>query len=190
MYPRIESEENTVLNLDQTRPGWLAARFKAVKKDADLAITEDCIEFEKDALDVKMVKGNWRIIADGIWIKDFDDNKEHAETVLQIFKDCGINEQCFVGRPNPFFEYYLSDGQAPSGDLDRENVEVIEFNPEDLRVEDIYGDWKIMSGPEWILDFDHEIEQAHKALKIIRKYDFTRICHVGKDETYFSYFHR
>jgi hypothetical protein len=100
---------------------------------------------------------------------------------LDIIKYYGFSSQCFVGRPNAEMMYFLTDDGAPTGSFPQQDC--IPFNPQTTTAEQIQGRWKVVDGSHWILDFSSNEEDAQKALQIIKKYNFTQICFVGRPAT-------
>ena len=155
-------------------------------KDAT-GIQEDCISFDFRNVQVKASGGMWKIMDGGMSILSFP-NKSEALKALDIIKHYKMNSQCFVGRPDPSMEYYLSSGQAPSGSFSGEDC--ISCDHSAIEVKLINGRWKIVKGSSWILDFASNEAEAKLAYKIIKKYKFTKICFVGRPDASMIYFRK
>ena len=63
----------------------------------------------------------------------------------------------------------------------------ITFDPERLTVENINGNWKIVEGNHWLMDFDQEEGEARQALKIIKYYGMDSHCFVGRPNPSMEY---
>jgi len=96
-----------------------------------------------------------------------------------------MNRSCFVGRPNPSFQYMLVGKKAPAGALPGEDC--VSFNPRTATVKQAQGSWKIVDGGHWMFDFGNNEKEARKVLAIIRKYGFTKSCFVGRPGPSFLY---
>ncbi|MDM8517238.1 hypothetical protein QUF76_13635 [Desulfobacterales bacterium HSG16] len=66
---------------------------------------EDCISFNPNTIAVKKVRGRWKIVDGNHYMFDFDNKKAEAKQAFAIIKKYGFNKSCFVGRPDPNFEY-------------------------------------------------------------------------------------
>ena len=66
---------------------------------------EDCIAFNPRAAQVKKLSGRYKIVQGGMLMFDFGSNKNEAYQALAVIQKHGFTQQCFVGRPNPSFEY-------------------------------------------------------------------------------------
>lgn len=149
------------------------------------AIQEDCISFNPATTTVKYINGNWKIVDGNHWMFDFGNKKNEAVKALQIIKHYQMNRSCFVGRPDPSFQYMLVSGNAPQGGMQGEDC--VSFNPNTIQVKNINGRWKIVDGNHWVFDFDTKEDEARKAFAIIKKYGFTRSCFVGRPDPSFQY---
>jgi hypothetical protein len=63
----------------------------------------------------------------------------------------------------------------------------ISFNPNNLEVVNIGGNWKIVEGSHWILDFGNKRIDAIDSLKVIKFYGMDSICFVGRPNASFEY---
>jgi len=152
------------------------------------AIAEDCIAFDWQKAEVKQINGSWKIVVGSMWLLDFASSQAEARRALQIITYYKMNSQCFVGRPNPGMEYYLTSGASPQGALAGEDA--IPFDPARIQVQQISGTWKVVEGTHWILDFGSSQANANKALQIMQNYGFTNICFVGRPGPSMTYFRK
>lgn len=148
-------------------------------------MNEDCISFNSATTTVQEVNGSWKVVDGNHWMFDFGNKKDEAEKTLNIIKHYQMNQSCFVGRPNPSFQYMLVSGQAPSGNMQGEDC--VGFNPNSIEVKQINGRWKIVDGNHWIFDFENKKDEAMHAFNIIKKYGFTQSCFVGRPNPSFQY---
>jgi hypothetical protein len=178
-----EGSEQKRLKVCFWAPGY---RFREITVSPE--IQEDCIAFDDQKAEAKEISGRWKIVVGNMWMLDFGDNAAEARQALQIIKHYKMNQQCFVGRPDPSMEYYLVDGKAPTGSMPGEDC--IGFNPDKIRVARIGNRWKIVEGSHWILDFGSSESEARIAYDIITKYGFRYICFVGRPDASMTYFRR
>lgn len=149
---------------------------------------EDCIAFDPAHAAVKQAQGHWKVAAGNMWLMDFGANKAKADQALSVIRKYRLNKQCFVGRPNPSMQYYLSGNSAPADGMAGEDC--IAFNPRNIQVKQAQGRWKIADGNSWLLDFEGNQAEAQQAHAIINKYGFSRICYVGRPNAPMTYFRR
>lgn len=152
----------------------------------DLQPQEDCIGFQVSKATVEYINGRWKIVVGRILLLDFGDNQQEAQKALKIIQYYGLNQQCFVGRPDPSMEYYLIDGKSPSGSIAGEDC--IGFNPDLINVENVGGRWKITEGSHWLMDFNDQEAEARNAYNIVQKYKFNNFCFVGRPDPSLIYF--
>ena len=148
----------------------------------------DFIPFNPANAKVVPRNGRWRIEVDGMWLLDFGSSKAEAQQALRIIKYYKMNTQCFVGRPGPSMEFYLVNGQAPSGAIAGEDA--ISFNPANVQAQYINGRWKVVDGNHWIMDFNQSEAEARQALSYILRYGFRFICFVGRPGPSMTYFRK
>lgn len=66
---------------------------------------EDCVSFNPETIEVKKVGGRWKIVDGSHFLFDFDAKESEARQAFAIIKKYGFNHSCFVGRPQPSFQY-------------------------------------------------------------------------------------
>ena len=59
-----------------------------------------------------------------------------------------------------------------------------------LAVAHVGGDWKIVNGSEWVLDFGGNRPAADRSLDIIQHYRFDQICYVKRPNPSMTYWKR
>ena len=149
---------------------------------------EDCISFNPATTAVQQIQGSWKIVDGSHWMFDFGNNESEARKALAIIQKYRMNQSCFVGRPNPSFQYMLVSSNAPVGALGGEDC--VSFNPATTTVQQIKGSWKIVDGSHWMFDFGANKAEADQTLAIIKKYGFTHSCYVGRPGPSFTYLRR
>lgn len=149
---------------------------------------EDCIAFDYRRARVQHINNHWKITVGNMWLKDFGTNRGEAEKALRILRHYRMNKQCFVGRPNPSMEYYLTNNHSPAGAMSGEDC--VSFNPGRIQVSRINGRWKIVEGSHWLMDFGNKENEARQSFRILRHYGFTRSCFVGRPNPSMTYFRR
>ncbi|MBA7691829.1 hypothetical protein ES703_100384 [subsurface metagenome] len=150
-----------------------------------ITVKEDCVSFNPRTAEVKQINGRWKIVDGDHWLFDFGKKRDEAKLALAIIKHYRMNQSCFVGRPDPSFQYMLVSGRAPQGSYPGEDC--VSFNPRTTEVKQINGRWKIVDGSHMMFDFGNKRDEAERALRIIKKYGFTRSCFVGRPDPSFTY---
>ena len=171
-----------------TRPGMEARPGVVDRPDVVVQPSvgkEDCISFNPATTTVQQIQGSWKIVDGSHWMFDFGNNASEARKALAIIQKYRMNQSCFVGRPNPSFQYMLVSGNAPVGALGGEDC--VSFNPATTTDQQIQGSWKIVDGNNWLFDFGSNKAEADQALAIIKKYGFTHSCYVGRPGPSFTY---
>ncbi|TLU83450.1 MAG: hypothetical protein FDX30_10490 [Chlorobium sp.] len=148
-------------------------------------VQEDCLSFNPATASVRNIDGRWTIVDGNHLMFNFGDKRMEALQALKIIKYYRMNSSCFVGRPDPSFQYLLVNGQAPQGNLPGEDC--VSFNPNTSEVKNIGGRWKIVDGSHWVFDFGDKEGEARTAFAIIRKYGFTFVGYVGRPNASFIY---
>lgn len=151
-------------------------------------IREDCISFNPATTEGKFINGDWKIADGSHWMFSFGNKKEETNKALKTIKHYRMNQSCFVGRPNPSFQYMLVSGNAPSGSFTGEDC--ISFNPSSTEVKYLNGDWKIVDGSHWMFSFGSNESEARQSMAIIKKYGFSHTCYVGRPDPSFKYLRR
>lgn len=166
---------------------WSPWRYFSFKTSASPSATikEDCIEFSSRSIEVKNISGHWKIVQGNMWMLDFGNNKCEALEAYRVIRHYGLSRQCFVGRPHAPFEYWLANNTSPQGGIDGEDC--IHFDPQQIEVKNTNGRWKIVEGNHWMFDFGTNRDQALLAQSIIKKYNFTYSCFVGRPQPSMKY---
>ncbi len=150
-------------------------------------IEEDCIAFNPNNLEVEQDGNRYFLLDGGMSLMVFD-NHEEAEMSKEVMLRYYMNQQCFVGRRNASFKYFLTEGQAPTGDMGNEDC--LDFNPNNIAVKQIQGRWKVVDGDHWLFDFEGNEQEARQAFAVIKKYGFTKTCFVGRPGPAMEYLRR
>lgn len=148
-------------------------------------LTEDCWNFNPNNVRLRSDGSRW-LLTDGRSRMLLFENQQEARKSLKVIQNYNMDSHCFVGRPNPSFEYWLVNGGPPKGAI--ANEDCIAFNPSDTTVTQVNGRWKIVEGGRhWMFDLNDNESEARKAMAIINKYGFTYSCFVGRPNPEFQY---
>lgn len=163
----------------------VAVRPEVIREVVGATPAEDCIAFDPGKAKVEQIRGTWKITVGSMWMLDFGAKEAEARTALAIIQRLKLDKQCFVGRPDPSFEYFLAGGKGPTGNVPGEDC--VGFSTTGAKVEQIQGSWKIVDGSHWMFDFGANQAEARQALALIKKYGFSKSCFVGRPDPKFKY---
>ncbi len=144
---------------------------------------EDCITINPNNVTVKQY-GNLWLVVDGNHSMFSAPVKSEADQIVKIIKYYGITKSCYVGRPNPSFQYLLKGSVSPSGLLVGEDA--ITFNPASLTLTPEGSQYVMKSSNSRMFMFPNKTE-ADLALSMIKKYGFNRSCFVGRPNPSLQY---
>ena len=157
---------------------------RPARRGTQTKIKEDCVNINPKNLSIKPSGRQYLLVDGGHSLKAFP-NKAEAYKAMKIIQHYGINQSCFVGRPNPSFTYMLVNGKAPMGNVSGDDC--IGFNPKTITLKKINNSWKIVDGSHWMFDFGTNYTEAKQAFLIIKKYGFTQSCFVGRPNPSLQY---
>ncbi len=165
-------------------PNLAPAKSKSILVNPSSSSRETCIHFNPSHTRIKRVGKRYKLLFGKQLLKDFSTYKQ-AQKSMRIIRRYKMNKQCFVGKP---MEYYLSNEQSPFGKYKREDC--IAFNPKKVDVHQVNGRWKLVDGAYWLMDFEQNRLSAYKARLIIRNYNFSKMCFIGRPKISMTYFRK
>ena len=68
----------------------------------------DCVGFNPATTQLEQSGSTWRAVDGDHWIASFP-NQEEAQHALAVIRHYNLNRQCFVGRPDPSFTFWLAE---------------------------------------------------------------------------------
>lgn len=144
-------------------------------KDAQSTVRiEVPTRFDTGSLRLKYENNGWQLWAGAQMLKDFGRAENEAQQALQVFRDLRVNARGSIGG---VFEYWLTDGEAPSAITRNRNV--IEFDPARLRAEQMGGNWCLRDDRTILYSFGPSKADAESALAVCQQYGFNQLCYVG-----------
>lgn len=138
---------------------------------------ESLVRFDPTRVELQFQSSQWYLHGGGL-LKTFGKREEEARKALHLIRSMHLNQKGSVGEPLPVFEYWLSDGKAPSGLAD--GLRTITFKPNELRVENVYGEWFLRDNTRVLFRFGPQEQEARQALAVIQKYGFESVALVGQ----------
>lgn len=103
----------------------------------------------------------------------------HADLAVEIIRHYEMTDSYVVGHPDPVFEYYLCDGEAPEGEF--EDEQSVEFDSDGLRVDEGDDGWVVTDGETRLTSTAAEWE-ADVVVAAVEEHGFTHLCFVGNRE--------
>ncbi|MCC5988254.1 MAG: hypothetical protein JJT95_11275 [Pararhodobacter sp.] len=155
-----------------------------------VAALEDCLALNPAQVQAAQEGGSWKLVQGSRWLFDFGsdaDSEEQANMAHRVVQHYGIDQSCFVGRPNPPMNYLLSGRSAPQGSIPGEDC--IGFNAGSLEVRADGSRWLMTDGNSRMVMFDDAAE-AHLSLFLVQYYGFTHQCFVGRPNPPLRYWRR
>lgn len=149
---------------------------------------QDCVDFDPENVRAQQVDGSWKVIDGDHYILDFGNDGRQARHAVTYIRHYGMDQSCFVSRPNATMRYFLADGKAPSGEHQLEDCAA--FDNGQVEAARARGNWRVVAGNRSLLNFDDNRSDAEKAAKIIQYYGFTHNCFVGRPDPDMQYFRR
>jgi len=144
---------------------------------------EDCVSLDPNNVKVTGSGSLWRVV-DGSHSAFSAPTSAEARQIVNVIKKYGINQSCFVGRPDPSFTYLLKSGTAPAGAMAGEDC--IGFNPSNLSIQPAGSGFRMQDGNHLMFSFPN-LSEAAASLWVVAKYGFTRSCFVGRPNASLAY---
>ena len=175
-------------------------------KKADGIAKEDCKTLGEISL-VKNENDIWQLNNDDSLLYYFPTEEEALETKdkLNYYKatslcECGKGPATFEnGEENgnaTLMLYQLTEdgtgiGNSEENSYGNDYEDCLPFNPESLVAKKVGGNWTIVEKPGHLMfSFDDDKQACYDALNIIKKYNFTQSCFIGRPNPSFHYLKR
>ncbi|WP_428407078.1 hypothetical protein [Hyphococcus sp.] len=139
---------------------------------------EDCVSLNPNTVSVENKNGSWKVVDGSHWILDAGSNKSEMDRAKEIIQHYGFTQSCFVGRPDPSLNYWLSNGAAPSGGLSGEDC--VNINPNNLSIRSSGSNFTIVSNGNHMAFTAPSQAEAQEVINVIKFYGFTKSCFVGR----------
>jgi hypothetical protein len=140
----------------------------------------DRVPIDSRQLQVKRDGGDWKLSAGGRVLANFGPNEVDARLAQAALRYYGCTEQVLIGRPEPVFSYFLSNGQAPHGLV--HYVQGVSFRPDSLALAQLGGSCVIWDGTQVLLSFGDRINEAQQTLQAIQQHRFDHLCSIGRGD--------
>ncbi len=148
---------------------------KAEPVDA-MQATEQLTTFDGTRAQLVWQEQTWKLVADGVVIKDFGRRESDARQAQRLIHDLHLTQHGTVGSPI-MMEYWLSDGHAPTGFAS--NMRTLSIDPASLKVEQSHGQWVVRDRQRVWFNFGLRGDEAGQALGVMKKYGFSQVATIG-----------
>jgi hypothetical protein len=135
------------------------------------------VPFDWRQVQLRQQNRDWVLAAGSLVLANFGVNAMEARQALRVLEHYRFTEERRVGGPNPVFSYFLTNGQAPRGQLF--GLPSVTFHPEAVTVRQIGGLWSVCEHDRVILPLRGRLEDAQQVLQIIQHEGFDCLCQVG-----------
>ena len=156
-----------------SKAAWVQARKQAKLED-------DCEPFSADNAKVVERDGRFKVVS-GEHVISSAVTRADAGRTIEVIKNYKLNKQCYVGRPDWTFEYFLAGTKTPRAELAGESCQ--KFNLGGLDVDKDGTRWQLKDGIVRVKTFDNE-DQAWQAYAYLRRHAFTYRCNVADGFVY------
>ncbi len=160
-------------------PGGLVATLAIPRAD------EDCIGFDPESVQAREIDGRWKVVSGSMYMLDAGPERDEMRQAAYVIRHYGLTQQCFVGRPDPSLEYWLTPAGAASGRARSEDC--IGIDPTALSVRDSGSHWTVLDGPSHAAFSAPSREEAERIVEIVERYGFTQSCFVGRPDPSMQY---
>jgi len=182
-------ENGNVLEASRATGGFTSTKIvRAGYKLPPPPVEAECLDFDPDKLSVRGKDGKFQIVQDDWWLFDFASRDTEAYAALKVIQQYGMNQSCFIGKPNPVFRFLLIGGRAPLGQQYDEDC--VPFHPTIVSLVQRDGRWVIIDSDLVLFDFGALESEARAALGAIKKYQFSHACYIGRPNPTFQYLRR
>jgi hypothetical protein len=143
------------------------------------------VAFDWRQVEVRLEGNTWKLAAGGLVLANFGADQESARRALDAVRYYHFTELRLVGRPRPYFCYFLVNSLAPHGlpfGLAGEPLQ-----PETLKAREVDGRWTISAGERPLIVLGGRPEEASDLLEVIRRQHFDHLCRIGRPEAGFTF---
>jgi hypothetical protein len=142
------------------------------------ALAENVRTFDPTTLNLSWSENRWFLTAGGIKLKDFGRKESEGRLALHLARTLRLNQYGTVGSPTPLMEYWLCNGEAPTGPV--LGYASLAFDAATLHVEVSQGQWSIRDSRRVLINFGSRADDARQALAVLKKHDFDQVIVIGQ----------
>jgi len=169
------------INYAANRVGSWAAWVQARPQTA---LSDDCVTLDPAAAQVVQRDGRWKVVAGPHTVADTGTSRTEADKALAVLKHYKLTRQCYLGRPNWNFTYFLAGSKTPTGEMAGETCTKFKLAGLDVDREDNGPRWRLKDGVKHLRFFDSE-DDAWRAYAYLRRHEFDQQCSSGNGFNYY-----
>jgi hypothetical protein len=139
---------------------------------------ENTIAFDPNLAELVWRDARWQLVAGTTFIKDFGHYQAEGEQVLRVVRELRLNTLTAIGSPRPIMEYWLSNGEAPHGNVT--GLHSLPLDAASLKAEQVQGQWCVLDASRILFNFGQQGDACRQALAAIQRYGFTEVAYVGR----------
>jgi hypothetical protein len=139
---------------------------------------ENTVAFEPDLTELRWQDNRWQLVAGPVFIKDFGRYEAEGRQVLRVIRELRLNSMTALGSPRPIMEYWLSNGEAPHGDV--AGLHTLPIDAASLKAEQVQGQWCIHDVNRILFNFGQQGDACRQGLAALQRYGFTQVAYVGQ----------
>ena len=150
---------------------------------------QDCIGLDPDNVSIEQSGTDFLVVDGSNSLMIFPELSE-AQDARDLIQHYGLDEVCYVGRPDPGMTYWLNDNGpmiADSGSPVDEDC--ITVDPLNVSIDQSGSDYRVLDGSSILMAFP-ELSEAQDAVELIEFYEFTNMCFVGRPDPGMQYWLR
>jgi hypothetical protein len=133
--------------------------------------------FDPRQAELRLVDQHWQLQAGKVMLKDFGAAEAAAHEAVELIRDLRLTQHGSIGAPVPVMEYWLSDGHAPQGPLNK--YATLHFDRASLHVAQVQGQWYLRDANQMLVNFGSHSQDAQAALEVLRRYEFNQVAFIG-----------
>jgi hypothetical protein len=139
---------------------------------------ENTVAFDPELTELRWQDNRWQLVAGPVFIKDFGRYETEGRQVLRVVRELRLNSMTALGSPRPIMEYWLSNGEAPHGNVT--GLHSLPIDVASLKAEQVQGQWCIHDNNRILFNFGQQGDACRQGLTAVQRYGFTQVAYVGQ----------
>jgi hypothetical protein len=140
----------------------------------------ECVPINWRQVQMRQNDGVWQLATGNYILGSFGEDEAAARQALSVLHYYHFTEHYRIGQPQPFFSFFLVNGQPPIGIMFGLGGQA--FQPDKLSVQQLGADWALCEGDRVLVMLGDKPDEARQLLELIQMHKFDRLCHVGSPE--------
>jgi hypothetical protein len=140
----------------------------------------ECVPINWRQVQMRQDNGVWQLAAGNYILGSFGEDESAARQALSVLHYYHFTEHYRIGHPQPFFSFFLVNGQPPIGVMFGLGGQA--FQPDKLSVQQLGANWALCEGDRVLVMLGDKPDEARQLLELIQLHKFDRLCRVGSAE--------